>query len=181
VQVISASGAADFDAVILATHAPDTLRMLDDADPHERSVLGAVRYQRNVAWLHTDEALLPRRQRIWSAWNYVASRDADGSHPVCVSYLINRLQPLPFSKPVIVTLNPSQAPSPQKVLKRFEYDHPLLDSAAVAAQSRLAALQGARRTWFAGAWTGYGFHEDGLKSALRVAGDFGVEPGWSVR
>jgi predicted NAD/FAD-binding protein len=101
--------------------------------------------------------------------------------PVCVSYLINRLQPLPFKRPVIVTLNPSRPPSPETVLKRFDYDHPLLDSAAVAAQSRLPSIQRSRRTWFAGAWTGYGFHEDGLKSALRIARDFGVEPSWSVR
>jgi predicted NAD/FAD-binding protein len=181
VDVTSGSGTERFDAVVLATHAPDSLRMLDDADPDERAVLGAVRYQRNVAWLHTDAALLPRLERTWSAWNYVAARAADGSQPVCVSYLINRLQPLPFHTPVIVTLNPARQPAPQTVLRRFDYDHPLLDAAAVAAQSALPALQGARRTWFAGAWTGYGFHEDGLKSALRVAADFGVEPVWSVR
>jgi predicted NAD/FAD-binding protein len=181
VTVTSESGVESFDAVILATHAPDTLRMLEDANPDERDVLGAIRYQPNVAWLHTDAALLPRRERVWAAWNYVSSHAADGSRPSCVSYLINRLQPLPFKKPVIVTLNPSRPPSPESVLKRFDYDHPLLDSAAVAAQSRVASLQGARRTWFAGAWTGYGFHEDGLKSALRIAADFGVEPAWSVR
>jgi predicted NAD/FAD-binding protein len=144
-------------------------------------VLGAIRYQPNVAWLHTDATLLPRRERVWAAWNYVSSHAADGSRPSCVSYLINRLQPLPFKKPVIVTLNPPQPPSPETVLRRFDYDHPLLDSAAVAAQSRVSSLQGVRRTWFAGAWNGYGFHEDGLKSALRIAADFGVEPAWSVR
>jgi predicted NAD/FAD-binding protein len=98
-----------------------------------------------------------------------------------VSYLINRLQPLPFRRPLIVTLNPARPPSREAMLESFDYDHPLLDSAAVAAQTHLTSLQGARCTWFAGAWTGYGFHEDGLKSALRIAGDFGVEPAWSVR
>jgi predicted NAD/FAD-binding protein len=181
VHVKSVSGCERFDAVILATHAPDSLRMLADPEPDERHVLGAIRYQPNIAWLHTDLALLPRRERIWSAWNYVSSHGVDGTHPVCVSYLINRLQPLPFQRPVIVTLNPSRPPSPETVLQRFNYDHPLLDSAAVAAQSRLPSIQRTRRTWFAGAWTGYGFHEDGLKSALRVARDFGVEPSWCVR
>ncbi|AUT62730.1 NAD(P)/FAD-dependent oxidoreductase [Paraburkholderia terrae] len=181
VQVASESSCECFDAAILATHAPDSLRMLADPDPNERHVLGAIRYQPNVAWLHTDLALLPRRERIWSAWNYLSTHGIDDMRPVCVSYLINRLQPLPFKMPVIVTLNPSRPPSPETVLKRFDYDHPLLDSAAVAAQSRLPSIQRARRTWFAGAWTGYGFHEDGLKSALRIARDFGVEPSWSVR
>ncbi|AUT71186.1 NAD(P)/FAD-dependent oxidoreductase [Paraburkholderia hospita] len=181
VHVASESGCECFDAAILATHAPDSLRMLADPDPDERHVLGAIRYQPNVAWLHTDLALLPRSERIWSAWNYLSTHGVDGMRPVCVSYLINRLQPLPFKRPVIVTLNPSRPPSPETVLKRFDYDHPLLDSAAVAAQSRLPSIQRARRTWFAGAWTGYGFHEDGLKSALRIARDFGVEPSWSVR
>ncbi|WP_109478865.1 FAD-dependent oxidoreductase [Paraburkholderia sp. C35] len=181
VQIVSGSGCERYDAVIFATHAPDTLRLLDDASPHERDVLGAVRYQPNVAWLHTDIGLLPRRERIWSAWNYVSPLGVDSMRPVCVSYLINRLQPLPFRRPVIVTLNPPRPPAPGTALQRFDYDHPLLDGPAVAAQSRLASLQGAQRSWFAGAWTGYGFHEDGLKSALRVARDFGVEPAWSVR
>ena len=181
VDVLSASGPERFDAAVLATHAPDSLRMLDDADPNERSLLGAVRYQPNIAWLHTDASLLPRRQRIWSAWNYVSAHGTDGTLPVCVSYLINRLQPLPFRTPVVVTLNPSRPPASHSVLGRYHYDHPLLDRLAVSAQSRLPSIQGVRRTWFAGAWTGYGFHEDGLRSALRIAADFGVEPAWSVR
>lgn len=181
VLIASGSGWERFDAVILATHAPDTLRLLEDPDQNECAVLGAIRYQSNVAWLHTDVALLPRRERVWSAWNYVSPYGVGGLHPVCVSYLINRLQPLPFRRPVIVTLNPSRPPLRETVLKRFDYDHPLLDCTAVAAQTHLASIQGTRRTWFAGAWTGYGFHEDGLKSALRVARDFGIEPAWSVR
>jgi len=102
VHVASESGCECFDAAILATHAPDSLRILADPDPDERHVLGAIRYQPNVAWLHTDLALLPRRERIWSAWNYLSTHGVDDMHPVCVSYLINRLQPLPFKRPVIV-------------------------------------------------------------------------------
>lgn len=171
-----------FDAVVMAGHAPDTLRLLADADAQERSTLGAIRYQPNTAVLHTDARLLPRRRRVWSAWNYLSKTSAaesDAQSPVCVSYLLNQLQALPFSTPVIVTLNPVDEPGPEATLGRYAYEHPLLDLAAVDAQARLPELQGQRRTWFTGAWTGYGFHEDGLKSALRVARDFGVSPQWA--
>ena len=174
-----AGDAARFDHVVMATHAPVSLKLLDDADAMERSLLGAVRFQPNVAVLHTDTALLPRRKRVWSAWNYVAAREGQGDAPVCVSYLINKLQPLPFARPVLVTLNALVEPRPEQELARMVYDHPLLDHAAVAAQRRLPEIQGRRNTWFAGAWTGYGFHEDGLKSALRIAAAFGVQPAWA--
>jgi predicted NAD/FAD-binding protein len=180
VDVYTDDGTARFDALVLATHAPTTLRLLEDATQDERSVLSAVRYQPNVAVLHTDTTLLPRRQRVWSAWNYLGGRGVDGTHPVCVSYLVNQLQPLPFSTPLVVTLNPVKQPALGTTLRRFHYDHPLFDLAAIDAQHRLPSLQGKRRTWFAGAWTGYGFHEDGLKSALRVAADFGASPGWAT-
>jgi predicted NAD/FAD-binding protein len=181
VDVFTDTGTERFDALVLATHAPTSLRLLDnDADQDERSVLGAVRYQPNVAVLHTDTNLLPRRQRVWSAWNYLGSHAVDGTHPVCVSYLVNQLQPLPFRTPLVVTLNPVAQPAPGTELRRFVYDHPLFDLAAIDAQHRLPSLQGKRRTWFAGAWTGYGFHEDGLKSALRVAADFNASPTWAT-
>lgn len=184
VTVVTDEGGAErFDAIVLASHAPTSLRLLTDADEAERGVLGAVRYQRNVATLHTDTRLLPRRRRVWSAWNYLGGRGLHGreqGHPVCVSYLLNQLQPLPFSTPVVVTLNAVAPPAPESVIGRYVYEHPLLDLACVDAQQRLPALQGRRRTWYAGAWTGYGFHEDGLKSALRVARAFGVTPAWAV-
>lgn len=180
VDVFTDAGTERFDALVLATHAPTSLRLLgNDADQDERSVLSAVRYQPNLAVLHTDANLLPRRQRVWSAWNYLGSRALDGTHPVCVSYLVNQLQPLPFRTPLVVTLNPVAQLTPGTELRRFVYDHPLFDLAAIDAQHRLPALQGKRRTWFAGAWTGYGFHEDGLKSALRVAADFNLLPAWA--
>jgi predicted NAD/FAD-binding protein len=158
-----------FDGVVLACHSDQALALLGDPSADERRLLGEVRYQPNRVVLHTDAALLPRRRRAWSAWNYLAVDDPDGSRPVSVSYLINRLQPLPFRSPVIVTLNPAVEPDPRSVIDEFEYAHPLLDTAAVAAQGALAALQGHRGTWYAGAWLGYGFHEDGLKSAHAVA------------
>ncbi|MDN0082839.1 FAD-dependent oxidoreductase [Crenobacter sp. SG2305] len=179
VEVFGTGGRERYDAVVLATHAPETLRLLADADADEMSLLGAVCYQPNLAVLHTDPHLLPRRRKVWSAWNYLGGAQRDGARPTCVSYLINKLQPLPFARPVIVTLNPFTMPDPRQELARFDYHHPLFDQAAIAAQQRLPGLQGRRRTWFAGAWTGYGFHEDGLKSALRVADDFGLAPHWA--
>jgi uncharacterized protein len=179
VDVLTDHGPQRFDAIVMATHAPDTLHLLDDVSEAERSVLSAVRYQSNVAVLHTDTNLLPRRRRVWSAWNYLGGRGLNGASPVCVSYLVNQLQPLPFKTPLVVTLNPVIEPAIGTELRRFVYDHPLFDLAAIDAQRRLPTLQGQRRTWFAGAWTGYGFHEDGLKSALRVAADFVTLPTWA--
>ena len=179
VRITSARGVEHFDGVVMACHAPTTLALLD-ATPAERQVLSAFRVQSNEAVLHTDVALLPRRSKVWSAWNYMAVGGQEGARPVAVSYWINQLQPLPFKTPVIVTLNPHQTPDPDKVLARFAYDHPVLDQVASRAQQALPTLQGQQRTWFCGAWTGYGFHEDGLKSGLRVARDFGITPPWQA-
>lgn len=169
-----------FDAVVLGCHAPQSLALLQDANEAEKSILGAFSYQPNRAYLHTDVSLLPRREKVWSAWNYLAGKNHHGERAVCVSYLINKLQPLPFKQPVIVTLNPLHEPDPAKTLKVIDYQHPLFDVAAVTAQRALASIQGNRRTWFCGAWGGYGFHEDGLKSALRVVQKMGVAIPWQV-
>jgi uncharacterized protein len=171
VDVTAAGRTERFDEAVLACHSDQALRLLRDPSPRERQLLGSVRYQPNRVVLHTDARLLPRARRAWAAWNYLAAADAgDGDErPVAVSYLINKLQPLPFRTPVIVTLNPPFAPDPVKVLAEFEYSHPLLDANALLAQRTLDALQGQRHTWYAGAWLGHGFHEDGLKSAHAVA------------
>ena len=158
-----------FDEVVLAGHSDSMLAVLADPSHSEQRLLSAVRYQPNRVVLHTDIALLPRARRAWSAWNYLAADDATGRRPVAVSYLINLLQPLPCTTPVIVTLNPPIEPDPARVLQEFEYSHPLLDSAALNAQGGIAQLQGGRHTWYAGAWLGCGFHEDGLVSAHAVA------------
>jgi predicted NAD/FAD-binding protein len=181
-QVLIDTGAQTerFDAVVLATHAPATLAMLAHASADESAILGAVRYQPNTAWLHTDERLMPRRRKVWSAWNYLSSRQTDGSRPVCVSYWLNQLQSLPLNQAVMVTLNPPVPPAADSVLARFEYDHPIMDQAAIDAQQSLAQIQGQGGLWYAGAWTGYGFHEDGLKSALRIAAAFDAAPAWAT-
>ena len=169
VEITAAGRTGRFDQVVLACHSDQALSLLADPSSHEARLLGQVRYQPNRVVLHTDTRLLPRARRAWSAWNYLATDDATGEQPVAVSYLINRLQPLPFATPVIVTLNPPFEPDRVLVLQEFEYSHPLLDSNALATQQGIAPLQGMRRTWYAGAWLGYGFHEDGLASAHAVA------------
>ena len=177
VEIHSTAGVEVFDAVVMACHAPTTCSVLDLQDD-ERTVLGAIRYQPNTAVLHTDARLLPRRQKVWSAWNYLSERGQGADRPVAVSYLINRLQPLPFKTPVVVTLNSHRAPDPEAVIANFDYDHPVMDQALITAQGQLPSIQGQRRTWFCGAWCGYGFHEDGLRSAMTVAQDFGVPIAW---
>jgi predicted NAD/FAD-binding protein len=170
VTVSTDAGTEHFDAVVLACHSDQALALLADPTPLERELLGAIRYHPNRALLHTDSTLLPRRPRAWAAWNY--ERAADGARErdgVCLHYLINRLQPLPFDTPVIVSLNPVRAPREDLVHGTFDYAHPVFDQAAIDAQKRLPTLQGGARTWYCGAWTGYGFHEDGLRSGLEVA------------
>jgi uncharacterized protein len=156
-----------FDHVVLASHSDQSLGMLQDATPNERKLLAAIKYQPNRAVLHTDASCLPRNKLTWSAWNY---QSQGGPEPqVCVHYLINKLQPLPFTTPVIVSLNPIDEPDPASIIASYDYAHPVFDSAAIAAQKDMHLIQGKQNTWFAGAWTGYGFHEDGLKSGLAVA------------
>ncbi len=171
-------GNRSYDAVVLACHSDQALRLLGDADAEEQEILGAIRYQDNDVVLHTDRRFLPRSRKAWAAWNYHASGQAAQGRPVGVSYLINKLQPLPFRQPVIVTLNPAEAPREDAVIDRYCYAHPVFDQGAVAAQARLPQLQGRRNTWFCGAWTGYGFHEDGLKAGMAVAAGLGVTAPW---
>jgi len=159
-----------FDKVVLACHSDQSLALLSDASPAEQDVLGAIHYQPNHAVLHTDTSVLPRRRRAWAAWNYERSADAgQESARVCLHYLINRLQPLPFVQDVIVSLNPVRDIDAAKIHARIDYAHPVFDLGAIHAQTSLPALQGWQNTYFCGAWTGYGFHEDGLKSGLDVA------------
>jgi len=164
-----AAVAERFDEVVLACHSDEALCLLADPSHEEAALLGSVAFQPNRVILHTDARLMPARRRAWSAWNYLATRDASAAAPVSVTYWINALQPLPFRTPVLVSLNPPFEPRREAVLAEFEYAHPLVKSAAVSAQRRFAHLQGARRTWYAGAWLGQGFHEDGLASAHEVA------------
>ena len=165
------AGSERFDEVILAGHSDQSLALLGaQASTDERAVLGAIGYHRNRAVLHTDAGLLPQRRKAWAAWNYVrAPALAQEQSAVCLHYLINRLQPLPWTQPVVVSLNPTREPAAGTVLGEFDYAHPVFDAAAIAAQARVPQIQGQSHVWFAGAWTRYGFHEDGLMSGLAVA------------
>ena len=171
VMVATEAGAERFDEVVLACHSDQSLALLDDATAEERAVLGAIRYHPNRAVLHTDTSVLPRRRLAWAAWNYARAAEAGREQAaVCLHYLINRLQPLPWQQPVLVSLNPDPARpiAPAQVIGSYDYSHPVFDLAAIRAQHQLPALQGRSHLWFCGAWTRYGFHEDGLSSALDV-------------
>lgn len=172
VFVVTDLGTERFDEVVMACHSDQALALLGDATPQEKRVLGAIHYHRNRAILHTDTSVLPKRQRAWAAWNYErAEHDSQEHASVCLHYLINRLQPLPFQQSVIVSLNPVREPRAGTVHGEYDYEHPVFDAAAIAAQQELHAVQGVAHTWYCGAWTRYGFHEDGLASGLAVAGE----------
>lgn len=175
VTVFTNDGAERFDQIVLACHSDQALRLLSDARDSERSILGAMTYQANDTVLHTDASLLPRRRRAWAAWNATIPRDAAD---VCtVSYCMSLLQGIASPEPFVVTLNRTDAIDPAKILRRMQYHHPVYSHASVAAQARKAEIQGLRRTWFAGAYWGWGFHEDGMRSAVDVARGLGVHWG----
>ena len=170
VRVITEGHAERFDEVVLCTHSDQALRLLREPSQAEVKNLSAIRYQDNVAVLHTDEKVLPSRRKAWAAWNYArAESDQLESTRVCLHYLLNKLQPLPFAQAVVVSLNPTQAIDAQKTIQTIQYAHPVFDLAAIDAQQNMHLIQGQQNTWYAGAWLGYGFHEDGLKSGLSVA------------
>ena len=169
-----------FDHVVMASHANETLAALADPSPNEKRLLGSFRYSRNLAVLHTDESLMPRRRAVWSSWNYMGSR-ADARDAICVTYWMNRLQNLGTKTPVFVTLNPPRPPRAAALLHSEVYDHPIFDAKAMDARRRLWLLQGKRNTWFCGAHFGAGFHEDGLQAGLAVAEQLGgLRRPWQV-
>lgn len=169
-----------FDHVVIAAHADQALAMLADASAEERRLLSAFSYQRNLAVLHTDASLMPRRRKVWSSWNYLSNGRESGA--VTVTYWMNRLQPfLPASPDLFVTLNPAHPPREGSILRSVLFDHPVYDRGTMAAQRSLWSLQGERNTWFCGAYFGAGFHEDGLQAGLAVAEALGgLRRPWSV-
>ncbi|MGZ8348229.1 MAG: NAD(P)/FAD-dependent oxidoreductase [Allosphingosinicella sp.] len=169
VEVGTDRGSEHFDAAVLACHSHQSLALLEDPSDDERTILGAIRWQRNRAVVHTDAGMLPERKAAWAAWNYERARDpAAAAASLCVHALVNRLQPLPFDVPVIVSLNPVHEPASALVQGEFHSAQPVFDRRALAAQARLPSLQGRGDVWYCGAWTGRGFPEDGLVSALAV-------------
>jgi uncharacterized protein len=181
VEIVDSRGQRDhFDEVVMACHADQALKLLADPTPFERELLSGFKFSANRAVLHTDTSFMPRRRHLWCAWNYLRP-ESNGDDALSVSYWMNKLQPLPTKTNLFVTLNPTHDFAPDTIQYETSYEHPLFDTAAIAAQSRMSTIQGVNRTWFAGAWLGYGFHEDGLQSGLEVAERLGgVNRPWSV-
>ena len=174
IELISAKGIHYFDEIVMACHSDQSLDLLHGIDEFDRSLLAAIPYQDNKAILHHDASVLPKTRRCWAAWNYKTLGSQLSDYEVSVDYLINKLQPLPFSldeHAIIVSLNPLVEPKPETIFSEISYAHPLFNDAAIKAQKNLPLIQGKSGIWYCGAWTGYGFHEDGLRSGELVAAD----------
>ena len=163
----------------MATHSDQALALLSDADARERAVLGAIGYSPNTIYLHRDIKLMPKRRHAWASWNFLRwSREGQATNDIAVTYWMNELQGIDRSRPLFVSLNPPFEPDPKLTFGTYICEHPQYNSAAFAAQKRLGEIQGKRRIWFCGAWTGYGFHEDGLRSGLAVGETLGANVPW---
>ena len=158
----------NYDYCIICTHPPETLKMLKNCDPQTKDLLRKFKFQENKAVLHLDDSVLPDKKIAWSAWNYTSTKSDDGKDKVSVSYLINKLQPLPFKEPVIVTLNPVTKINNNKIIKTISYQHPLFSTESIVAQDQINNIQGSNGIYFSGAWMRYGFHEDGILSTKKV-------------
>ena len=179
VRLISADGETHhFDQVIFACHGDEAYQLLK---PHGFELLKNFSYQHNQAWLHTDINQMPKNQSAWASWNYLSAQNVEAERAVAVTYWMNKLQPLAISQDVFVTLNPITPPADDKVSQKIDYDHPVFDRAAIQAQSELHQLQGHKNCWFAGAYTGYGFHEDGLASAAHIAERWQIALPWEAK
>jgi len=183
VVVHDSHGKSDaYDHVVIASHSDQALAMLSDASDRERAILGAIRYAPNTVYLHRDTSLMPKRRRAWGSWNFLRwqrhAENGSAENDVAVTYWMNRLQGIEDDKPLFVSLNPPFAPDPALTFGKYMCEHPQYSAAAFAAQKHLDDIQGQRHTWFCGAWTGYGFHEDGLRSGLAVAEALGAIAPW---
>jgi predicted NAD/FAD-binding protein len=166
-----------YDQVVLACHSDESLSLLKDASADERTVLTSVEYRPNKVFLHRDITLMPKRKEAWAAWNFLKEKGQEHGD-VCVSYSMQHLQGIDPACPLFVTLNPPRPPRSDLIFRTFEYAHPQFTKAAFAGQQLLARINGANRVWLAGAWTGYGFHEDGLRSGLATAEGLGASMPW---
>jgi uncharacterized protein len=181
VFITDVTGATEaYDQAVIACHSDQALRILADATPPERGILGAIAYRPNRVVLHRDASLMPKRKRAWAAWNYLRTSKSEGEPEVAVTYWMNRLQGIDEKMPLFITLNPPREPKAGSVFGEWGFDHPQFDAAALEAQKALAGIQGQGHVWFAGAWTGYGFHEDGLRSGLEAAQAFGAKLPFAV-
>lgn len=179
VRITDIHGNTDnFDQVVMASHSDQSLKILKDASTQEQEILSSVQYVQNDVWLHKDPSLMPKRKKAWAAWNYIGNKNVMDDRDVSVTYWMNKLQNIDHKYPLFVTLNPIKTPDEALTFERYQYAHPLFDTTAIKAQSNLEQIQGKNRVWFCGAWTGFGFHEDGLKSGLKVARALGGIVPW---
>jgi predicted NAD/FAD-binding protein len=173
-----------YDHVVIASHSDQALAMLSDACDRERAILGAIGYAPNTVYLHRDIKLMPKRRRAWASWNFLrwqrqsSVQTNSAENDVAVTYWMNQLQGIDHDQPLFVSLNPPFEPDPALTFGKYICEHPQYNAAAFAAQKQLHDIQGGRHTWFCGAWTGYGFHEDGLRSGLAVAEALGAIAPW---
>jgi predicted NAD/FAD-binding protein len=167
-----------YDHIVFACHADQALKMLSDATDNEKTILSAFQYQPNRAVLHSDISFMPQRRKAWASWVYLSEGRADQKPAVSLSYWMNNLQPLSTAQPLIVTLNPGREPKPEMVHNDYMFEHPIFDVKAIQAQSNISQIQGKDRLWFCGAYQRYGFHEDGLNSAVKMVEQMGITPQW---
>ncbi len=178
VEVINDGEVMLFDEVVFATHSDQALRLLVDAGTDETNILSNITYQKNHAYLHRDNSLMPKRKAAWASWNYLCDDVVDENAHITLTYWMNRLQSIPHDKPLFVTLNPAKTPRDEMIYDQVTFEHPVYNQAALQAQTEMINIQGGRGVWFCGAYMRYGFHEDGLNSAVEVAKMLGVEVPW---
>ncbi|MBK2093270.1 NAD(P)/FAD-dependent oxidoreductase [Francisella philomiragia] len=168
----------EYDKVIFACHSNEVLELLGDADSDEKKLISAIKYQPNSVILHTDASIMPKRKAAWSSWNYLSAETKDKRDVVSLSYWMNNLQPLDTNIDYFVTVNPDQKPDPQKIINEHTFDHPVFDKKAIQAQKDFDKIQGLNNTYYCGAYLRYGFHEDGILSAVNVANKLGIKTPW---
>ncbi len=174
----SAGQAEEYDAVVFACHADEALELLEAPTAQEKKIIGSFSYQKNTVVLHRDTSFMPKNKKCWSSWVYLCDGRQDGRQKIALSYWMNNLQELETQEPVIVTMNPDVMPEQDKIFDVHEFTHPVFDQLAAVAQNRIHELQGENRTWYCGAYQRYGFHEDGLWSAVHMAEQMGVKRQW---
>lgn len=178
-EVTDSNGQADiYDQVIFACHADEAIKICGDLSAEQQDVIGAFSYQENTVILHSDQSFMPKNKKTWASWIYLSEKKQDKNPAVALSYWMNNLQPLNTDTPVIVTLNPERRPNQEMIYDEHIFSHPVFDLKAIQAQERIQTLQGDKGLWFCGAYQRYGFHEDGLLSAVNIAKKMGVSIPW---
>ncbi len=176
IRVHYQDGIKTFDKVILACHADQSSEILIENFAEEANLLKDFKYQKNTSILHSDINFMPKRKSVWSSWNYITETGNSGN--LSITYWMNELQGINSSKPILLSLNPKILPNPDLIYGQYSYSHPILDNNAINIQKKLSSIQGKNNLWFCGAWTGFGFHEDGVKSAVEIANSHNIDLPW---